>query len=90
MRTHPITGLRLEDGHGRLPDDLQARRIHIPYIRATQGDKVAERMLLELDHKERNTSDAWNEWRREETAKLVKETGVTNLAPRAPRLKAAK
>lgn len=70
MKTHPITGMKLEDGSGHRPDDWQARHLHIPYIRATQGDKIAEKMLLELDHKERNLSDAWNEWRKKEVAKI--------------------
>lgn len=51
MRVHPITGMMLEDGSGALPDDLQAERIHIPYIRLTKGDEVADRMLAELHPK---------------------------------------
>lgn len=49
MRIHPITGLMLEDGFGALSDDLQARRIHIPYIRQWHGDAAADSMLTELD-----------------------------------------
>lgn len=52
---HPITGMPLEDGHGCLPPDMQARNVHVPYIRATQGDAAADAMLAKLaklDHAE--------------------------------------
>lgn len=48
MRIHPITGMTLEDGYGALADDLQAERIHIPYIRKSQGDAAADAMLAKL------------------------------------------
>lgn len=48
MRIHPITGMSLEDGYGALADNLQAERIHIPYIRQSQGDAAADAMLAKL------------------------------------------
>jgi hypothetical protein len=48
MRIHPITGQALEDGFGALSDELQAERIHIPFIRQWQGDAAADAMLAKL------------------------------------------
>lgn len=58
MRTHPITGLMLEDGSGALPDEEQARRIHIPFIRRTQGDAAADAMLAKLDDADEPVEEA--------------------------------
>lgn len=58
MRIHPITGIALEDGFGALADDLQARRNHIPYIRQTQGDAVADAMLAKLDEADKPAAPA--------------------------------
>lgn len=44
MRIHPITGMRLEDGSGALPDDQQALVLHCAYIEQTQGQEAADAM----------------------------------------------
>lgn len=44
MRTHPITGMTLEDGIGRLPDHQQALVLHLPYIELTRGEAIAAEM----------------------------------------------
>lgn len=51
-RIHPITGMALEDGSGALPDDLQAERIQIPYVRLTLGYAAADAMLRKLKAEE--------------------------------------
>jgi len=48
-RLHGITGMALEDGSGAWSDDDQAYRIHVPYIRQTQGDAAANAMLAKLN-----------------------------------------
>jgi hypothetical protein len=48
-RRHEITSMFLEDGSGALLPDEQARRIHVPYIRQTQGDAAAQAMLNKLN-----------------------------------------
>jgi hypothetical protein len=48
-RRHEITDMILEDGSGAWSDDDQAYRIHVPYIRQTQGDAAANAMLAKLD-----------------------------------------
>jgi len=48
-RRHEITGMVLEDGSGAWSDDDQAYRIHVPYIRQTQGDAAADAMLAKLN-----------------------------------------
>jgi hypothetical protein len=53
-RRHEITGLVLEQGSGCLPDDIQARVLHIPLVAATQGKDVAAAMLIRLDAASRN------------------------------------
>lgn len=40
-RTHPITGMALEDGIGALSDDDQALVLHCAYIEQTQKGKGA-------------------------------------------------
>ena len=48
-RLHPITKLPLESGSGCLPDDLQARLVHLPVIAREQGQAAAQAMLALLD-----------------------------------------
>ena len=43
-KVHPITGMRLENGVGALPDDLQALVLHCAYIEQTQGEEAAAAM----------------------------------------------
>lgn len=68
---HAVTGMPLQQGSGAWPADKQARELHIPYIRQTQGDNVAERMLLEMDLRDRENAKAWDEWRKKEAAKIL-------------------
>ncbi len=49
VRIHPITGMPLEMGIGAGPDHAQAVFVHVPQIRATQGDKAADDMLARLE-----------------------------------------
>ncbi len=50
VRIHPITDMPLEMGRGAGPDHAQAVLVHVPQIRATQGDKAADEMLAKLDN----------------------------------------
>jgi hypothetical protein len=47
-RLHPVTKMPIEQAGSSLPDDVQAERVHIPHIRATRGDAVADLMLADL------------------------------------------
>jgi hypothetical protein len=70
-RVHPITKMPLERGSGAHPDDWQARKQHIPYIRQTQGDKAAELMLLALDEYERTNNEKWDKWPEDKKSEAV-------------------
>jgi hypothetical protein len=75
-RVHPITKMPLERGSGATPDDMQARRQHIPYIRQTQGDKAAELMLLALDEYERANNEKWAKWRDDNKSEAAEIAGA--------------
>jgi hypothetical protein len=47
-KTHPITGMQLEDGIGCLDDDTQALVLHCAYIEQTEGEKAAEAMRAKV------------------------------------------
>jgi hypothetical protein len=53
-KRHEVTGMILEKGSGSLSPDLQARRVHLPYIASTQGAAVADAMLIKLNAATRN------------------------------------
>jgi hypothetical protein len=46
---HRITGYPLECGHGALPPDEQARRLHLPDILRMEGPAAAAAMRIKLD-----------------------------------------
>ena len=48
MRTHPITEMSLEDGHGALSDHEQATNVHLPYIEKTRGKEAADEIRRKL------------------------------------------
>ena len=70
-KRHPVTKMLLQQGSGRMPDSWQARNLHIPYIRDTQGDKQAELMLLALDEYERASAESWAKWREEKKSEAA-------------------
>lgn len=47
-RIHPITGMRLEDGFGKLSDDDQALVLHCAYIEQVEGKEAADAMREKL------------------------------------------
>jgi len=60
MRTHPITGMQLEDGIGALSDDDQARILHCAYIEQVEGKEAADAMRAKLAGKDSDNADEQN------------------------------